>query len=160
MPLDAENLLPLLRRLTRSAARATRASGRVPAVPRARVDVLRALANLGPSTPTALADHLNLAKPTVSNLLRSLTGTGLVARAPSTTDGRVQLVSITPAATAILDAWRSEQRALFTQAYAALSADERKILHAARPALTALADELDRLAEQAENDRASREQQE
>ncbi|HET6689832.1 MAG TPA: MarR family transcriptional regulator [Miltoncostaeaceae bacterium] len=78
---------------------------------RAEAGVLSALAE-GPMRVTELAASQGLAQPTVTQLTGRLERRGLVERGRDAADGRVVLVSATPAGRAALEALRREYRAL------------------------------------------------
>src|SRR3954451_23634425 len=66
---------------------------------------LSALATIeghGPMTLGALAEHENVAPPSVTKLVNKLEGQGLVRRQASPADGRVALVSLTGDGTGLL----------------------------------------------------------
>ncbi|MEK6278437.1 MAG: MarR family transcriptional regulator [Actinomycetota bacterium] len=49
----------------------------------------------GPLTPSELADHERVKRPTATRILRSLADAGLVERTPDPEDGRSALISVT-----------------------------------------------------------------
>ena len=65
----------------------------------------------GPARITALAELDGLAQPTVTLLVKSLESEGLVRRERSPEDGRVVLVSLTPAGREALELVRTAYRA-------------------------------------------------
>jgi DNA-binding MarR family transcriptional regulator len=69
----------------------------------ARFDVLVVLAKWGPMSQQALADRLLVTKGNVVGLIDKLSTRGLVERQPSETDGRVNLLRVTPAGKRIVE---------------------------------------------------------
>ncbi|MFD1509638.1 homoprotocatechuate degradation operon regulator HpaR [Lacimonas salitolerans] len=59
--------------------------------------VLRVLDERGPLDPTEIADRSCLLLPSLTRILQTLDGKGLVSRAPHPTDRRKQVVTITDA---------------------------------------------------------------
>jgi DNA-binding MarR family transcriptional regulator len=69
----------------------------------ARFDVLVVLAKFGPMSQQTLADTLSVTKGNVVGLIDKLSARGLVDRQPSKTDGRVNLLQVTPAGKRIVE---------------------------------------------------------
>jgi len=65
----------------------------------------------GPLTPSELAAIEGVRRPTATKLVSKLSGAGLVNRAGDPNDGRVSLVSITPAGGALLHEMRMRKNA-------------------------------------------------
>jgi DNA-binding MarR family transcriptional regulator len=78
----------------------------------------------GPLTPSELADHERVQRPTVARLLARLEEDGLVARAPDPRDRRSALITITADGRALLSAARTRKDAYLAQRLAALDGDE------------------------------------
>jgi DNA-binding MarR family transcriptional regulator len=72
-----------------------------------------------------LAERLNLEKSTISRLVAQLEGRGWVLRQRSPEDGRVQLLSLTDAGTAIADNVATARREKFARVLEALPTDAR-----------------------------------
>ena len=98
-------------------------------------------------SPAQIADALQLARPTVSNLIRVMTADGLVRRWRSDTDGRAVLLSLSPEAEAMMATVRRRRAAAFTRALAQLPDAAREQLAAALPALGQLQLSLESTAE-------------
>jgi DNA-binding MarR family transcriptional regulator len=64
--------------------------------------VLQLLEAQGPQTQAALARGASCEPPTIAGVVRHLEAAGLVARAPSSADARVRVVSLTQAGKALL----------------------------------------------------------
>ncbi|HMN99638.1 MAG TPA: MarR family transcriptional regulator [Miltoncostaeaceae bacterium] len=90
---------------------------------RAEAQVLSAL-DEGPMRITELAAHQALAQPTVTQLVGRLEERGLVARGRDPRDGRVVLVSSTPAGRDQLASLRREYRALLRDQLAGRSDED------------------------------------
>jgi DNA-binding MarR family transcriptional regulator len=136
----SDQLLGLVHGLDRALIRATRATRRLPALPESQVAVLRRLAATGGCTPARLAADLGLARPTISNLVRDLTATGLVERQPAPSDGRSVLLVPTGRGRALLAAFREGRAEVMAEAVAGLPAEDHADLAAALPALARLLD--------------------
>lgn len=131
-----------LRAAWRAVVAATRAAEGLPALPDSQVAVVRRLVDDGPTTPAALADALQLARSTVSNLVRELVAGGLVERHPSASDGRsVQLVP-TARARHVVQAFGRGRVDAVARALEELDPAGRKHLADALPALKQLTDRL------------------
>jgi DNA-binding MarR family transcriptional regulator len=103
-----------------------------------------ALATLGggPRTISQLAELEGVAQPTMTRMVARLEAEGLVARARSTQDGRVVLVSLTEAGSAELVALRQCYRAVLEERLASLSDADLARLREASDALQLLVDAL------------------
>lgn len=137
---DAVVLADTVRTVSRATVAATRAAKGLPALPEAQVAVLHALRASPALTPAELAQRLDLARPTVSNLLRDLDAAGYLVREPSEIDRRSITVTITDRAREVQDAFQRGRVEVVTGAWAALSESDRTALVAATPALRRLAD--------------------
>lgn len=95
----------------------------------------------GPLTLSELAALENVQPPTISRIAGALEGEGWVERTVDENDRRVSLVRVTPAAKRELKRIRRERNAWLAARLDALSAQERRDLLAALPALERLLDE-------------------
>jgi len=129
-----------VRAVNRATVAATRAQQGLPALPEAQVAVLHTLRAHPSVTPAELAQRLDLARPTVSNLLRDLEAAGLVARERSASDRRSVLLTITERARQVQDAFHRGRAEVLSSAWAELDQSDRSALTAATPALRRLAD--------------------
>lgn len=109
-----------------------------PHLPDAQIEVLHALAAHGPLSPTQLAERLQLARPTVSNLTRDMANRGLLARWRSTADGRAALLSLTPEAETLMATVHRRRVDAFSRALDQLPDRSRQQLASAMPALIEL----------------------
>jgi DNA-binding MarR family transcriptional regulator len=137
---DAVVLADTVRLVSRATVSATRAAEGLPALPEAQVAVLHTLRASPALTPAELAQRLDLARPTVSNLLRDLDAAGYLVREPSEVDRRSITVTITEQAREVQDAFQRGRVEVVTAAWAALAESDRTALVAATPALRRLAD--------------------
>ncbi|MFE6689445.1 MarR family winged helix-turn-helix transcriptional regulator [Streptomyces sp. NPDC057743] len=124
---------PLRRALLR-----TRRAADLPDLPEAQIELLRALAEAGPLSPRQAADRLRLAPSTISNLVRTMTTTGLVERKPSATDLRTVDLIATPTALEMLHTYDRTSTAALHRALANLAPDNREAIEHALPALAEL----------------------
>ena len=95
----------------------------------------------GPSTPGDLAAVERVTPPSMNRALNTLEERGFIIRTRSDTDARKVVVTITPAASALVAETRRLRSAWFSQHLATLSPDERAALDAALPALRKLAEQ-------------------
>lgn len=83
----------------------------------------------GGITMSELSARLMVTNGNVTALVERLAADGLVVRAPSPTDGRAQLVRLTPRGSRALAAMAPEHHRWIGDLFAALTADERAQLH-------------------------------
>lgn len=110
------------------------------ALPYSLMSALSSLERLGPTTPTGLAAHEGVRKPSVTRSLATLVERGLIVRAFHPTDGRQAIICISPQGVKavresrrIIDAW-------YAARLAELSEEDRDALRAAEGALRKLAE--------------------
>lgn len=142
-PDPAADLARVLGPLRRRVLRRSQERAGLPDLPEAQVEVLRALTQDGPTSPSELAGRLRLARPTVSNLLRTLTAAGLTARSPGAGDQRRVEVTATATAHDLLDRYDAASTATVTEALDRMDAADRAALPAAVDVLTRLLAALD-----------------
>lgn len=127
-------LAPLRRGITR----AVRSRAGLPDLPDNQVEVLRAVvAEPGLSTG-ALAVRLQLARPTVSNLLNAMRRAGLVELRRRDDDARAVEVFAASGAVDLLVRFDAVSTEVLVEALDRLSAADRRALERALPALQAL----------------------
>ncbi len=95
----------------------------------------------GPLTPSELADHERIQRPTVTRLLARLEEDGLVRRAPDPRDRRSALISISDEGRALLRAVRSRKDAFLAQRLRGLDPDDVATLDRAAAILERILDE-------------------
>ncbi|MEU4237316.1 MarR family transcriptional regulator [Actinoplanes sp. NPDC026619] len=137
-----DRLVWLIRGFGRALVQATRRAGHSPPLPESQVMALRVLSHSGGRTPAQLADDLQLARPTVSNLVRDLTADALVERRPSAADGRSVLLVPTERAEGVLNAFRRGRSDVMARAVAGLPAEDQERIAAALPSLSLLLDRI------------------
>lgn len=93
----------------------------------------------GPLTPGALAAAERVQPPSMTRVVASLHDAGLVERVPHPDDGRQQLLTVTPAGTALLREDRRRREAWLSRRLAELDDAEREALRRAVPVLERLA---------------------
>ena len=81
-------------------------------------------------TMSALSERLMVTNGNVTALVERLAADGLVARTPSPTDGRAQLVRLTPRGSRALAAMAPEHHRWIAELFAPLTPDERAQLQA------------------------------
>jgi DNA-binding MarR family transcriptional regulator len=101
---------------------------------------LATLERAGPCRVTDLAGIEGVTQPSMSTLVTGLERSGLAGRRPSPDDGRVVLVTITPAGADYLRARRQARAERLAGLIRMLPADQAAALAAAVPAMTSLRD--------------------
>lgn len=109
-------------------------------LPLGQLSVLATLDRLGPLTPGALAQQEQVRPPTMSKVLAHLADSGYIDRVADPTDGRQQVVSLTPAAQKILREDRRRRDEWLATHLLDLAPAQRAALAAALPVLEVLAD--------------------
>lgn len=130
--------------LRRSLLRATREAGDLPDLPDSHVEVMRALADKPSMSPGVLAAHLNLARSTVSNLIKAMVDAGLVERSISSNDLRGANLTASPKALRLLTEYDAVSSQVLSDALDELTEDSRRALSAAIPTLTDITEILSR----------------
>ena len=92
----------------------------------------------GPLTPSELAEIEAVKRPTATRIVAKLADAGLVDRAGDPTDGRVSLVSITAAGSALLSQMRSRKNAYLASRLDELEPDDVAALERAAQVLERL----------------------
>ncbi|MDP9027094.1 MAG: MarR family transcriptional regulator [Actinomycetota bacterium] len=87
------------------------------------------------ATPSQLAERERVTPPSMNRTLNALERAGLVERSPDPDDARKVIVTITPAAEAVIAETRRLRTRWFSQQLAALAPDERAALQAVIPVL-------------------------
>ncbi|MFI7546820.1 MarR family winged helix-turn-helix transcriptional regulator [Actinoplanes sp. NPDC049599] len=140
--LDAARLAAVISPLRRTLLAAARAAERLPEIPDAQIEIIRALPRATVAGPGELADRLGLSRPTVSNLLSTMEANGLVERRPRPGNRRHVEVLATAKALDLFDRFDLASGNLVAGAAATLSTADRAALAAAVPALERLRDAL------------------
>ena len=76
-----------------------------------QLELLGEVSRTGVTTPAELGTRLHVRVQSLTDSINELVSRGLIARRPDQTDRRRQLIEITPAGTALLDADRAERDA-------------------------------------------------
>jgi DNA-binding MarR family transcriptional regulator len=89
---------------------------------------LAVIANHGPLTLGALAEHERVAPPTITKVVSILESDGLVTRTPDPADRRVCRVTLSPAGEALLEETRRRKTAWLTARISQLDAERQRRL--------------------------------
>lgn len=125
----------LLGPLRRAISRVAPDSEHIAALSEAQAELLRTVAEFGPLTTTQLAARMSLARPTVSNLVKTLTQMELLTRELSPDDFRAVLIDISATARQLLDDASLNRVAVLQRAIDRLPEKDRAILVSALPVL-------------------------
>lgn len=104
-----------------------------------QLSVLATVGHHGPLTLGELAEHEQVASPTITRVTTALCDRGLLVRTPDPTDRRFVRVDLSPDGTALLDEIRNRRNARLTERLRTLSPEEIDTLAAAAPILDELA---------------------
>ncbi|WP_328395967.1 MarR family transcriptional regulator [Nocardia sp. NBC_00416] len=143
--LDPARLAAVISPLRRTLLTAARAVERLPEIPDAQIEIIRALPRGSVTTSGELAGRLGLSRSTVSNLLTAMEASGLIERRPRPGDRRRIEIRTTARARDLFDRFDLASSALVTDAAATLDPADRAALAAALPALEHLREALQRL---------------
>lgn len=102
--------------------------------------VLGRIGRCGPMTPGQLARAEHVQPPSMTKIIERLEGLRLLSREPHPTDGRQYLVSRTQAGEEFVEASKALRTTWLVQHLDGLSADDRRLIAAAAPALARLAE--------------------
>lgn len=114
----------------------------------AQLELLSALVENPGSRPGQLAHLLHMRPNTVTTIVNALAAHGMVSRASSDDDRRAIELTATSAGQEAVRAWQATNANVLHIALATLSAQQRRALNAAVPALDALARTVDQLADE------------
>jgi len=124
--------------LRRAVLRATRLAEDLPDLPETHIEVLRTVADTPGLGPPAIAEQLRLARPTVSNLMKTMQRAHLIELTRDVDDARRVHVTATANALELLRRYDAASEAILTAAMNELDPDERAAAAAAVPALAKL----------------------
>ena len=113
----------------------------------AQLELLSAVVENPAARPGQLAALLHMRPNTVTTIVNALVAHGMVSRAAADSDRRAIELTATEAGHRAVRAWQAINAGLLQQALSTLSAQQRRALAAAVPALDALARAVDRLAD-------------
>jgi DNA-binding MarR family transcriptional regulator len=122
----------LLRRLRRA--------GHISAVHPTQLIVLALLTQYGPLRVGELARRVPCSQPTATTAVAGLLAAGFVDREADPTDGRATRVAATPEGRAILQSFTHSEAEVLADLMSAIPEDEVRLLLAAAPVLSTLAD--------------------
>lgn len=142
-------LADVVAQLRRAMRRAARTADPANTLSVAQLELLSCLADNPGARPGQLARQLRLAPNSVTTLLNGLQTRGLVTRASGSDDRRTVAVSLTLPGAHAVQHWQATNAAILRTAAAGLHPGWQHLLTAARPALRELATAIDRLADQA-----------
>jgi DNA-binding MarR family transcriptional regulator len=106
-----------------------------------QISALAAIDRHGPLTPSELAGHERIQRPTATRVLARLEEIGLIARAPDPADRRSSLISVSADGRALLGRQRSRKDLFLARRLATLAPDEVATLDRAAAILERLLDE-------------------
>ncbi|WP_155371448.1 MarR family winged helix-turn-helix transcriptional regulator [Catellatospora vulcania] len=135
---DPADLAAVISPLRRTLLAAARAAEDLPEIPDAQIEIIRALPAGSVATPGELAARLGMSRPTVSNLLRTMEHSGLIARRQRDDDRRRVTVAASAKALDLFDRFDRASARLIAAAAATLPDGDRDALAAAVPALDRL----------------------
>ncbi|WP_200932821.1 MarR family winged helix-turn-helix transcriptional regulator [Williamsia sp. Leaf354] len=125
--------------LRRAILRSARSAEGLPDLPDAHIQVLRALAERSPQTSGELAAGLNLARPTISNVLRAMTTARLVTRLPGADDMRQAWIAPTDHARDLLERYDRASSVLIDTVLSGLTTAQLTAVADALPVLHEIA---------------------
>jgi DNA-binding MarR family transcriptional regulator len=105
------------------------------------ISALATIDRHGPLTPSELAAHERVQRPTATRLLARLEDAGFVERAPDPGDRRSSLISVSTAGRTLLRRQRSRKNAYLARRLAALDPDDVATLERAAAILERMLDE-------------------
>ena len=145
----ADGLAEGIARLRRALRRGARVASPGNSLAVAQLELLSALAEHPGARPGQLARLLHMRPNTVTTIVNALTAQGMISRSTPEGDRRAIELTITDAGQRAVHAWQATNAAVLHLALSTLPAAQRRALAAAVPALDALAQAVDRLADTA-----------
>jgi len=145
----ADGLAEGIARLRRALRRGARVASPGNSLAVAQLELLSALAEHPGFRPGQLARLLHMRPNTVTTIVNALTAQGMISRSTPEGDRRAIELTITDAGQQAVHAWQATNAAVLHLALSTLPAPQRRALAAAVPALEALAEAVDRLADTA-----------
>ena len=145
----ADGLAEGIARLRRALRRGARVASPGNSLAVAQLELLSALAEHPGARPGQLARQLYMRPNTVTTIVNALTAQGMISRSTPEGDRRAIELTVTDAGQQAVHAWQATNAAVLHLALSTLPAPQRRALAAAVPALEALAEAIDRLADTA-----------
>jgi DNA-binding MarR family transcriptional regulator len=142
-----DSLADGIARLRRALRRGARVADPENPLAVAQLELLSALAENPGSRPGKLAQLLHVRPNTVTTIVNALVAQGMIDRAVAYDDRRAIELTATTAGQDAVRAWQATNAAILRAALATLTAQQRRALAGAIPALDALARAIDRLAD-------------
>jgi DNA-binding MarR family transcriptional regulator len=143
----ADGLADGIARLRRALRRGARAADPGNTLAVAQLELLAAIAERPGTRPGHLARLLNMRPNTVTTIVNALNAKGMLSRATAEDDRRAIELTATEAGQHAVHTWQATNAAVVNLALSTLPARQRRALAAAVPALEALAQAVDRLAD-------------
>jgi len=145
----ADGLAEGIARLRRALRRGARVASPGNSLAVAHLELLSALAEHPGTRPGQLARQLHMRPNTVTTIVNALAAQGMISRSSTDGDRRAVELTITDAGQQAVHAWQATNAAVLHLALSTLPASQRRALATAVPALGALAEAIDRLADTA-----------
>jgi len=145
--LQADGIAEGIARLRRALRRGARVADPGNTLAVAQLELLAALAEHPGARPGQLARALNMRPNTVTTIVNALSARGMLDRVTAEDDRRAVRLTVTEAGRQAVVAWQATNAAVLHLALSTLPARQRRALAAAVPALDALAQAVDRLAD-------------
>jgi DNA-binding MarR family transcriptional regulator len=145
----ADGLAEGIARLRRALRRGARVASPDNSLAVAQLELLSALAEHPGTRPGQLARQLHMRPNTVTTIVNALAAQGMISRSATDGDRRAVELTITDAGQQAVHAWQATNAAVLHLALSTLPASQRRALATAVPALDALAEAIDRLADTA-----------
>jgi DNA-binding MarR family transcriptional regulator len=143
----ADGLAEGIARLRRALRRGARIADPGNTLAVAQLELLTALVEHPGARPGHLARQLNMRPNTVTTIVNALTSQGMVARVAATDDRRAVELTATDAGQEAVLSWQATNAAVLNLALSTLPPQQQRALAVAAPALDALAQAIDRLAD-------------
>jgi DNA-binding MarR family transcriptional regulator len=143
----SDGLADSIARLRRALRRGARVADPVNPLAVAQLEVLSALAEHPGARPGRLARLLNMRPNTLTTIVNALAAHGMVTRSGADADRRAIELTATDAGHQAVHAWQATNAAVLHLALSTLPGPQRRALAAAVPAINALAQAIDRLAD-------------
>ncbi len=143
----SDGLAEVIARLRRALRRGARVADPGNRLAVAQLEVLSAVTEQPGVRPGQLARQLHMRPNTVTTIVNALSAQGLVDRTASAGDRRAIELTATEAGRQAVLTWQATNAAVLHLALSTLTAPQRRALGAAVPALDALAQAIDRLAD-------------
>ena len=143
----ADGLAEGVARLRRALRRGARVASPGNPLAVAQLELLAVVAEHPGTRPGQLARLLHMRPNTVTTIVNALTARGMITRASADEDGRAIELTATDAGQQAVHAWQATNAAVLHLALSTLSEPQQRALAAAVPAIDALAQAIDRLAD-------------